>query len=252
MMVVGAILVLCVPPEVTAQDVRVGLRAGPTFGFLNEGTLPFISGGGTPRGTPHARVDLHGGIFGLVSISDHVGLQSEVLFLRKGGHFSSLETVERAGPVYSSEGYQLSYLQTQLLARTDLSSFGPLSVHAVAGVSLDVALSGFLHRDVRTQRAAVDQRISLVDQYLVQRWGMGAVVGVSFGYPLRMTRRIALDVRYNPGFRSVFTGSRAPISGVANILDRPLPLMGSPPTVRHDVLTFGVSYTFSLRRDAEG
>jgi len=245
------ILLLTAAPHATAQHRRAGVRVGPTFGFLNDRVVPFISTSGTPRGTPHARVDFHIGAFGILPLSGPIGLQGEVLYLRKGGHFSSLENLSETFPVYSAEQYQLSYVQGQVLVRTDLSPSGPLSVHALLGLSLDAALRGELTRDVRTRRTVGHQQVSLLDHDLIRSWGVGGVLGVSVGYPLGRGRRMALDVRYNPGFRSVFTGAGAPTRQPLTQLDRPLPLMGSPPKMRHDVVTLGVSYTFPLRRGAD-
>ena len=240
------VLLLTAAPHATAQDVRVGVRAGPTFGFLNDRAVPFMTTSGLQRGTPHARVDFHVGAFAILPLSGPIGLQGEVLYLRKGGHFSSLENLSETDPVYSAEQYQLSYVQGQVLVRTDLSPSGPLSVHALLGLSLDAALRGELTRDVRTRRTVFHQQVSLLDHDLLRPWGVGGVLGVSVGYPVGSARRIALDVRYNPGFRSVFTGAGAPTRGKLTRLDRPLPLMGSPPKMRHDVITLGVSYTVPL------
>ncbi|MFB6099038.1 MAG: porin family protein [Salinibacter sp.] len=224
-------------PRANAQEARVGLRAGPTFGFLSDSAVPFSGGTRTTNANP--RIDLHVGAYVVVPLTDHFALQPELLFLQKGGHFSQ-PLSER----YAVERYRLAYLQGAFLLRRNLVVPGPLSVHLVAGLTVDRALGGVVQRNAQFRGLDFGDRIPLLETGRLQRWGVGGLVGGGVGYPLGTAGRVSLDVRYNPGFRTVFSnGDR---SGTDSISEPgtvfPLP----PPGLRHDVITASLSFTLPL------
>lgn len=225
-----------------AQEVRVGVRAGPAFGFLNDSAVPFVSVGDDTPDNTNVRLGLHVGALAVVPISDRVALQPELLFVQKGGHFSRSTLLS-----YTSERYQMSYMQGQLLARWALFLPGPLSMHLVGGLTASRVLEGTIQRDVRTNDFIVSERRSLLRRGLVQHWDAGLLVGIGIGYPLGEARRVSLTVRYNHGLRSVFSRTGPPEAGQVLGLGDPPPLTHPPPVLRHDVLTASLSYTMPLR-----
>lgn len=230
-------------PRATAQPLRVGVRAGPTFGFLNDSALPFVSAGGDATANTNVRLDLHAGTYAIVPLGGPFGLQTELLYVRKGGHFSRVGDDD-----YRAERYQLSYLEGQVLGRRDIALPGPLRLHAVGGLTLSRLLGGHTQRAIHTKDQVVQETIDLTAQHLVRHWDLGALVGLGLDYPIRSGSRVSLDLRYNPGFRSVFTdGARPPSSRTRPFADPP-PLTRTPPSLRHDVITASLSYTTSLGR----
>jgi hypothetical protein len=81
---------------------------------------------------------------------------------------------------------------------------------------------------------------------LVRRWDVGAVLGVALGYPVGPDGRVALELRYAPGFASVFTSAECPLDAQLGRLPDPPPLSADPPRLRHDVITADLVYTLLL------
>ncbi len=236
-----AVMTVSVPAE--AQSAQVGIRAGPTFGFLNDSAVPFVSAGGDATANTNVRLDLHAGAYVIVPLAAPFGLQAELLYLRKGGHLSRPE--ERS---YRVERYQLSYLQGQVLGRRDISITGPLSLHLLVGVTLKRLLSGLVRREIHTEQFVLRETIDLHGQDLVRKWDLGGLIGVGVGYPIGSTGRLALELRYNPGFRSVFTeAARPPDRKLGRFADPP-PLTRFPPSLRHDVITASLAYKLPIDR----
>jgi hypothetical protein len=238
---VGFALLLLAPAQ--AQDLRIGLRAGPSFGFLNDSPVPFVSEPGVTAASTNVRLDGHVGLHVVVPVGAPVALQPELLFVQKGGHLS------RVGEdLYSAERYRLSYLQGHLLARRTVSIPGPLSLHAVAGPSISVATGGTVRRDLRSRTTAVDQEISLLPEDLMRRWDAGLLLGAGLEYPAGGGRTVALELRYNAGLRTIFTGAERPASALKVNLPDPPPLSATPPPLRHDVILASLTLTVPLRR----
>ena len=230
-------------PRAGAQGVRVGVRAGPTFGFLNDSAVPFVSADGDVTANTNVRLDLHAGGYAILPISGPYGLQTELLYVRKGGHFSRFGEQS-----YRVERYRLAYVQGQVLGRRDISLPGPLHLHVVGGLTVERFVNGAVAQAVHTKVQVYRETIDLTVPTLVQRWDVGALVGVGLGYPVGGAGRISLDLRYNPGFRAVFAeGTRPPGEQMVDFADPP-PLSPSPPALRHDVITASLSFTTSLGR----
>lgn len=212
----------------------MGLRAGPTFGFLSDGASPFTGGQGTINANP--RLDLHSGAFLVLPLTDNLSLQPELLYIQKGGHFSQ-PVSER----YSVERYRLSYVQGLILGRRTLPIRGRLSAHAVAGLSVDLALGGTVRRDARSAEGTFEDHIDLMANNHLRRWDVGLVFGAGLGYRVGATSRLSIDLRYNPGLRSVFSGPENALGPSTNA--DIFPLASSPSTLRHDVVTASLTYT---------
>lgn len=225
-------------PEAAAQSPRVGLRTGPTFGFMSNGASLFTGGQATVNANP--RLDLHAGAYLVLPLTEAVSLQPELLYTRKGGHFSQ-PLPER----YSVERYRLSYVQGLLLGRRSLPIPGRLSAHAVAGLSVDLTLSGAVRRNARTTEGTLEDHVDLLANNHLRCWDLGLVVGAGLGYSLGTSGRLSIDLRYNPGLHSVFSGGGNELnpSTDADIF----PLASSPSTLRHDVVTASFTYTVPLR-----
>lgn len=226
------------------QELRIGVRTGPAFGFLNNNVVPFVSADEDTKANTNVRLDLHASVFAVVPVGGRFGVRPELTFVQKGAHFS------RTGvQYYTSERYRLSYVQGQILGQRSISLSGPLSGQITGGFSVDRALSGAVQRDTWHRGVEFDERIGLVTNDLVQRWDIGAVIGIGLEYALRPSRHVSLTLRYNPGFRSVFTDNDRSNAddGQKRTLDPPT-LSESPPRLRHDLLTVGLSYTFRLIR----
>ncbi|WP_103020475.1 porin family protein [Salinibacter altiplanensis] len=239
-LLVGACLLLIgsTAPYAVAQDARVGVRTGPTFGFLSDG--PRLFSGGQRSTNANPRIDLHAGAFLLLPFTDAYALQPELLYVRKGGHFSQ-PLSER----YSVERYRLSYVQGLLLGRRALPIRGRLSAHVVAGLSLDFALRGTVQRDARSAQGTFEDHIDLVGHDHLRRWDVGLVAGAGLGYGIGDTGRLSLELRYNPGLRSVFDSSQNALGPSTSA--GAFPLASSPSTLRHDVVTASVTYTVPLQ-----
>jgi len=235
--------VLLAPSSAPAQGLRLGVRGGPTFGFLNDNSVPFVSEPGVTAASTNVRVDGHVGLHAVVPLGSPVSLQPELLFVKKGGHLSRVGEA-----VYSAERYRLSYLQGHLLARRAVSVPGPLSFHAVAGPTISVATGGVARRDVRSQTGTFEQEIPLLGENLMRRWDAGLLVGAGLGYPVGDGSRVALELRYNPGIRTIFTETRRPPSDREVSLSDPPPLSATPPPLRHDVIMASLTLTVPLRR----
>jgi hypothetical protein len=224
-------------PRANAQDVQVGVRAGPTFGFLNDSSVPFTGNTATINANP--RLDFHAGAYAIVPVTEHLALQPELFYVQKGGHFSRPRSES-----YAVERYRLSYVEGALLGRYDVSIPGPLSLHAVAGLSVDVALGGALRRNLRASEIDFKEHVALMETGQLRRWGVGALVGVGLGYPVGAASRLTLDVRYNPGFRSVFRTQERLAGAQPDRIKEVFPLTSS--LFRHDVVTASLSYTLPL------
>ena len=228
-------LVMVTVPRAEAQEIQIGVRFGPTFGFLNDNAVPFTSEDGDINSNP--RLDLHAGAHAIVPVTDHLALQPELLYVQKGAHFSRPRAES-----YAVERYRLAYLQGALLARHDFSTPTPLSLHAVAGLTADVALYGSLQRTLRTAEIDLRERVALMETEQFRQWDVGALVGVGLGYPIGPTSRLALELRYNPGFRTVLSSSARSASTAPD----PFPLPSPSSTLRHDVITASLTYTLPL------
>jgi hypothetical protein len=226
-----------------AQDVRIGVRAGPTFGFLNDSAVPFVSATGDASANTNVRLDVHAGAFAIFSLSDRFSIQPELLFVQKGGHLSR-PTLER----YASERYRLSYVQGHLLGRRAFSLPGPLSMHIVGGVTIARAVGGAVQRDIRALEFTYDERIPLLQTRLIRRWDVGLLLGTGLSYPVGPASHVTLSVRYGPGFRTVFSKANRPAAARPAALGDPPPLQRLPPDLRHDVITASLSYAFPLSR----
>lgn len=243
----GRLLVLCVMVALAmggraaAQDLRVGVRAGPSFGFLSGSVVPFVRAGGDGETHTNVRVDFHAGGYGIVPLTERVGLQGELLYVRKGAHISRVRVDQ-----YRVERYRLSYLQGQVLGRRSISLPGPLHLHAVAGFTLGRFLGGTARRNVYSELIVFREEIDLQAQELVRAWDFGGLLGMGVGYPLGESGRLTLALRYNPGFRSVFTRAERAEDDKASALREPPPLSRVPPGLRNDLLTASLSYTLSL------
>lgn len=224
-------------PRAEAQSVRVGIRAGPTFGFLNDNAVPFTNRNVKTNANP--RIGAHAGMHVIVPVTDHFALQPELLYVQKGGHFSQPRSES-----YLVERYRLSYVQGEMLGRRDISVPGLLSLHVVAGVSIDVALGGTLQRNLRTAEIDFGERVALMETGQLRRWGIGTLVGMGLGYPIGTASRLALELRYNPGFHAVFSRSEHSASTLPDRIEDVFPLTSSP--LRHDVVTVSLLYTLPL------
>ncbi len=224
-----------------AQGVQIGVRIGPTFGFLNDSAVPFASR--DPEINANPRLDLHVGAYVIVPVSDHFALQPELLYVQKGGHFSRPRSQS-----YAVERYRLSYVQGELLGRRDVPIPSPLSLHAVAGLSVDAALEGILRRNFRSTETDFAERVALLNTGQMRRWDVGLVVGVGLGYPVGGAGRLALELRYNPGFRNVFFGSTPPAARPPGASDELFPLPDTYSALRHDVVTASLTYTMPIGR----
>lgn len=241
LLVIAGLLVAIGPlPSAQAQEVRIGVRFGPTFGFLNDNTVPFTSKDAEINANP--RLDLHIGAYAVVPVTDHVALQPELLYVQKGSHFSRPRSQS-----YAVEQYRLSYLQGALLGRRDVSLPGPLSLHVVAGLAVDIALRGTRQRNLRSRDIDFEERVSLMESGHLRRWDVGGVVGVGVGYPVGSTSRLALELRYNRGFRTVFTAERSAGSS-SDPQANPFPLAAPRSSFRHDVITASLTYTMPIGR----
>jgi len=230
-------------PSANAQDVRIGLRVGPTFGFLNDSAVPFSSRDAATNANP--RLDIHVGGHASVPVTEHFALQPELLYVQKGGHFS-----QPRSQIYLVERYRVSYLQAALLGRRDISIPTPLSLHLVAGLSVDAALGGTLQRDLRTATVNLGEHVGLLDTDQLRRWDLGALVGLSLGYPVD-TGRLALEVRYTPGFRTVFSSAdrsedSLPDAISAATFKELFPLPNTRSSLRHDVIIASITYSVPL------
>ena len=231
------LVVMATEPRAAAQEIRGGVRAGPTFGFLSESATPFT---GTNVGiNANLRLDLHAGAYAIVPVTEQVSLQPELLYIRKGGHFSRPRSES-----YAVERYQLSYLQGGLLSRRDISIPGPVSFYTVAGLSINVALSGTLRRNLRAANLDFEEQVALMETAPLRRWDLGVLLGVGFGYPVGTAGRAALELRYNRGLRSVFGDAGRPEDTPPDGFEEVFPLTGS--ALRHDVITASLSYTVPL------
>lgn len=224
----GILIVMSAVSPAQAQDLRIGARAGPTFGFLSDSAVPFQSSTLDAATNANVRLAFHVGGHVVLPLTDHWSLQPELLFLRRGGHLSRPTSESSA-----VERYRLSYTQGAVLARRDISGPGPLSIHLVGGFGADLALDGRLRRNRETGETNFQNQVDLLQTDQLQRWDLGGILGVGVGYPVGTSRRAALEIRYNQGFRSVFERSPAP--------DRPFPLTSSS-SLHHDVITISLSY----------
>jgi hypothetical protein len=240
--VVLAVVWAGTPLDGGAQPLRGGVRFGPAFGFLNDSPIPFVSEPGVTKASTNVRIDLHVGGHLVVPVTERLSVQPELLFVQKGGHLSRTGTA-----VYAAERYRLSYVQAHLLGRRDIGLPGPLSMHVVAGATADVATGGVVRRDVRTPTRSAEARVRLLSHDVIRRWDVGALLGVGVGYPVGARGTLALELRYNPGFRTVFTGAGSPSDRQWDLLPTPPPLSRTPPPLRHDVILVAVSYTVPLR-----
>jgi len=230
--VAGILLTVVTAPLVHAQaggELRVGARAGPTFGFLSDSSVPFQGSGPDAATNVNPRLDFHVGGYVIVPLTDRLSVQPELLFLQRGGHVSR-PTAES----FEVERYRLSYLEGAVLARRDIAVSGPLSVHLVGGIAGDLALAGRLRRNRETASIDVQNEVDLLQTNQLRRWDVSGIVGVGVGYPIGASSRAALEIRYNRGFRSVFESPPE--------TDRPFPLT-RPSSLRHDVITASLSYT---------
>ena len=219
-----------------AQPVRIGVQAGPSFAFLSDSATPFSTG--TPRTNANLRLTLQAGIHLVVPLTEHLALQPELRYLQKGGHFSQPLT-ER----YTVERYRFSYLQGAVLLRPSVPIPGPLSLHFVAGLTVDRALGGTAQRNVHSAENNFATRVALQDPGYLRRWDLGGILGAGLSYPIGTESRVALTLRYNPGFRSAFVQSEPSASREAGDT---FPLSSSLPSLRHDVITAGLSYTLPV------
>jgi hypothetical protein len=219
------------------------MRVGPTFGFLNDSAAPFVSAGGDAGGHPNVRLDLHAGGHVIFPFTDHYGLQTELLYIRKGGHLSRFDNVG-----HRVERYRLAYVQAQVLGRRNISLSGPLRLHVVGGVTGGHLLGGTVRRTVHTEVRAYRETINLAGRRLVRHWDVGALVGIGLGYPVGEAGQISLDLRYGRGFRSVFTDRARPLTEQMTGFEDPPPLTRTPPTLRHDAVTASLSFTTALSR----
>ena len=225
-----------------AQDVRGGVRLGPAFGFLNDSATPFVSQAGKTEASTNVRIDIHAGGHLVVPLTKHWALQPELQYVRKGAHLS------RTGfSLYTAERYQLSYLQLHLLGRRTIALPGPLSLHAVAGLTGAVATGATVRRTLQTSTRTVEERVDLLDNDLIRRWDAGVLVGMGLGYPVGHGT-VALELRYNPGVRSLFTANERPAAERGSLGFEPPPLTATPPSLRHDVILVAVSYTVPFER----
>jgi hypothetical protein len=227
-------------PCVDAQSLRVGVRAGPTFGFLNDSPVPFVSEPEVTEASTNVRIDLHVGAHAVVPLGENVSLQPELLFVRKGSHLS-----RNGVDLYIAEQYRLSYLEGHLLGRRAVPVPGPLSVHAVAGLSGGWLAAASVRRDIQSD-VRVREDIDLFRDDLVRRWDVGAVLGAAVGYPVGPTGRVTLELRYTPGLVSVFTDAERPADARRDRVPDPPPLTSSPPRLRHDVVTASLIYSLAL------
>ncbi len=229
-----------------AQAVKVGGRIGPAFGFLNNTPVPFVSDFPSIGVGANVRIDVNAGLHAVVPLTDSYAVQPEVLFVQKGTQIACF-----AEDRYTSERYRFSYVQAHLLGRRDITVPGPLSVHAVAGLTGAVATGGVVHRTVRARgREETNERIALLRTDLMERWDVGGLIGVGLGYPVGRTGRLTLSLRYNPGFRTVFTDAQRPADeqvGGEQIGDEPSTLTRTTPPLRHDVILASIAYTVALR-----
>lgn len=231
--------VLLTVPEAAGQASQIGFRVGPTFGFLNDTTVPFTSADASTNANP--RIDFHAGAYVALPLTDRISLQPELLYLQTGGHFSR----PRARS-YAVERYRLSYMQAAVLGRRSVSVPGPLSLHALLGVTAEVAVSGRVQQNFRSATTIAANRVDLLRTDQLRRWNVGALIGAGLGYPIG-PGRIALELRYTPSFRSVFVHSAHQENALPASADNIFPLPAARSALRHDIITASLTYTLPLR-----
>ena len=239
---VALVLTLLAPAPAPAQGLRVGLRVGPSFGFLNDSATPFVSRAGKTEASTNVRIGFHAGGHLVVPLTEHWSVQPELQYVRKGAHLS------RTGvSLYTAERYRLSYLQLHLLGRRDIVLPGPLSLHAVAGLTGAVTTGAAVRRTLRTETRTVEEQIDLLRNDLVRRWDVGGLFGMGLGYPVG-SGTLTLELRYNPGVRALFTSQQRAEAERGSLGFEPPPLTATPPSLRHDVILVAVSYTVPFER----
>lgn len=226
-------------PSAHAQNIRIGGRIGPTFGFLSDSAVPFSGNDVAVNANP--RIDFHAGAYAVVPLPPSFALQPELLYLQKGGHFS-----RPTSESYSVERYRLSYLQGALLGRHNISIPGPLSLYAIAGLSLDVALSGRTRRNFRTAEFNVERQVDLMKNERLRRWNVGFILGAGLGYPVGPASRLTLSIRYNPALSPVFANPERPAPSPPETIQDLFPLPSSPSGLRSDAINASLSYTVPL------
>lgn len=241
LIVCGVLLFVAGSMPAKAQEMRIGARLGPAFGFFNDSAVPFVSEPGVTEAATNVRLDLNAGVHAVLPLSGPYAVQSELLFVQKGGHLT-----RRGSRFFASERYRLSYVQAHLLGRRDIDVSGPLSLHVVAGLTGAVTTGGRVVRNVRTTMTARTERIALLTPNLVRRWDVGLLLGGGVGYPVGRSGTLTLSLRYNPGIRSVFTDEARPPDAQSTFGDEPPPLTRTPPPLRHDVLLANVAYTHTI------
>ena len=238
---VCAVVLMMLGLPAVGQTVRVGVRAGPAFGFLSDSAIPFIRTEQDAFTNTNVRVGVQGGAYAVIPLTNRVGLQMEASYVRKGGHISHFSETS-----YRAEQYQLSYLQGQVLGRRDVSLPGPLRLHVVAGLTAEWLLRGVMRRHIHTREVVLQETVDLRAQELVRRWDIGGLIGIGMAYPIGEGRRLALELRYNLGFRTVFTQTERASGQKLGTFADPSPLSRVPPPLRHDVITASLSYTMPL------
>jgi hypothetical protein len=124
--VLGIILILAIAPVAVSRahaDMAFGVKGGASLSHVNADLFDTDN-----------RTGFVGGVYGAFDLSPNIGVQPELLFVRKGAKLFSTE-VTISGFTFGEVGTTLDvdYLELPVLLRLSLPTAGPVDARLLAG-----------------------------------------------------------------------------------------------------------------------
>lgn len=192
------VLLLLLPGEAAAQNVRFGVKSGLNFstfrGDTNVITDNLDTSGLRRRGSFHA------GGFVLIEMSGRFLLQPELFYVQKGAVLegSTFGSADLTGT------YRFAFLQLPLLLKYRIPTEGivtPVLLGGPAG-AINTASGLEVESEGTAQRDSFD-RETMSFEDVTTTFGIGGIIGGGFHVHLAESGMITFHVHYNPGLSDI-------------------------------------------------
>lgn len=192
------VLLLLLPGETGAQDLRFGVKSGLNFSTFRGDTNVItdnLNSSGLRR-----RVSFHVGGFALVEVSRRFLFQPELLYVQKGAVLegSTFGTPDLTGT------YRFAYLQLPLLLKYRIPTKGIVTPVLLGGPSGAINTASGLQVDSRgsAQRGSFDTETLSFDN-VTNTFSIGGILGGGLHFHLNGSQMITFNVHYNPGLSDI-------------------------------------------------
>jgi hypothetical protein len=174
----------------------------PQFGVRVGGNLAQLRGEDNAFGkdATDRKLGFTVGAYALFPITNHIGIQPELLYTQKGGSVDEAFLDDELEGTFKSD-FNLNYLEVPVLVKYGFNTRSRVVPSVYAGPYMAYGINRSIGFEVSGEDGDLDFEIDADDAF--ERMDYGAVFGVDFDYRLRRNTA-TIGLRYNLGLANVF------------------------------------------------